>query len=195
MDCSMPAFPVHHKLLELAQIHVHWVGDAIQPISSSVISLSSCFQFSPASGSFPVSCFFASGSQSIGATASVLPMNVQDWFPLGLTGLIYSQSKRLLSLLHHHSSKASILWCSAFFIIQLSHPYVTTGKTIALTRWNFVGKIMSLLFNIGHLSFPLCFYFMSYLCIFFMLKGGCSEFEPGKKSYPVPPCLHLIKKC
>ena len=134
------------------------------------------------------------GGQSIWVSSSVLSMNIQDWFPLGLTGLIYFQSKRLLSLLQHHSLKTSILWCSAFFIVQLSHPYMTTGKTIALTRWNFVGKIMSLLFNIGHLNFPLCF-FTSYLYIFFMLKGGCSEFEPGKNSYPMPPCLHLIKKC
>ena len=93
-------------------------------ISSSVVSWSSCLQSFPTWESFPISQFFASGGQSIGVSASVLPMNVQDWFPLGLTGLIYSQSKRLLSLLHHHSSKASILWCSAFFIVQLSHPYM-----------------------------------------------------------------------
>ena len=96
-----------------------------------------------------MSQFFASGGQSIGASAlaSVLPMNIQDWFPLGLTGLISLQSKRFKSLLQHHSSKASILWCSAFFLVQLSHPYMTTGKTIALTRGNFVGKVTSLLLN------------------------------------------------
>ena len=66
---------------------------------------------------------------------------------LGLTGWISLQSKGLSSLLQHHSSKASILWCSAFFMVQLSHPYMTAGKTIALTRWTFVGKVMSLLFN------------------------------------------------
>ena len=70
-------------------------------------------------------------------SASVLPMNIQDCFPLGLTGLIL-QSKGLSSLLQHHSSKASILWRSVFFIVQLSHPYMTTGKTVALTRWIFV---------------------------------------------------------
>ena len=99
---------------------------------------------------FPMSQFFASGGQSIGisASASVLPMNIQDLFPLGWTGLISLQSKGLSkSLLQHHSSKASILRCSAFFIVQLSHPYMITGKTIALTRWTFVGKVMSLLFN------------------------------------------------
>ena len=76
------------------------------------------------------------------------PMNIQGWFPLGLTGLISLQSKGLFkSLLQHHSSKASILWHSAFYIVQLSHPYMTTGKTIALTRQTYVGKVMSLLLN------------------------------------------------
>ena len=77
----------------------------------------------PASGSFPISQLFASDGQSIGASASVLPMNIQGWFPLGLTSLISLQSKGLLSLLHHHSSKTSVLWHSAFFMIQLSQPY------------------------------------------------------------------------
>ena len=102
----------------------------------------------PASGSFPMSWLLASGGQSIGAlaSASVLPMSIQDWFPLGLTDLIL-QSKGLSSLLQHHSSKASILQCSAFFMVHLSHPYMTTRKTIALTRWTFLGKVMSLLFS------------------------------------------------
>ena len=119
-------------------------------ISSSVISFSSCLQSVPASGFFQMSQFFASGGQNIGVSAStsVLPMNIQDWFPLGWTGWISLLSKGLLSLLQHHRSKASVLWCSAFFIVQLSHPYMTTGKTITLTRWIFVGKVMSLLFNI-----------------------------------------------
>ena len=88
-----------------------------------------------------MSQLFASGGQSIGASASasVLPMNIQ-----GLVGFPHSP-RTLKSLLQHHSSKASILWCSAFFIVQLSHPYMTTGKTIALTRQTFVGKILSLL--------------------------------------------------
>ena len=100
-------------------------------ISSSDIPFSSCLQSFPASGSFPVNQFFSSGEQSIGvsASASVLPMNIQDWFPLGWTGWISLQSKGLSRvLLQHHSSKASILWCSAFSIVQLSHPYMTTGK-------------------------------------------------------------------
>ena len=92
---------------------------------------------------------FASGGQSIGisASTSVLLRNTQDWFPLGWTGWISLQSKGLSRVLQHHSSKASILLCSAFFMVQLLNPYVTTGKTIALTRWTFVDKIMSLLFN------------------------------------------------
>ena len=78
---------------------------------------------------------------------SVLPMNIQGWLPLGWTGLITLRSKGLKSFLQHHSSKASIHWHSAFFIVQVSHPYMTTGKPIALTRQTFVGKVMSLLFN------------------------------------------------
>ena len=76
-----------------------------------------------------------------------LPMNTQDWSPLGWTGWISLQSKQLSKSLQYHSSKASILLHSAFFIVQISHPYMTTGKTIALTRRTFVGKVMSLLFN------------------------------------------------
>ena len=120
-------------------------------ISSSVIPFSFHLQSFPASGSFPMSQFFTSGGQSIRvlASTSVLPMNIQVWFPLGWTDWISLQSKGLSNcgLLQHHSLKASILWCSAFFIVQLLHPYVTTGKTIALTRRTFVGKVMSLLFN------------------------------------------------
>ena len=111
---------------------------------------SSCLQSFPASGSFPVGSLFTSGGQSIGVSASVsvLPMNIQDLLPLRLNDWISTQSKGLSkSLLQHHSSKASILQHSPFFIVKLSYPYMTTRKTIALTRWNFVGKIMSLLFN------------------------------------------------
>ena len=95
----------------------------------------------PSIWSFPMSWLFASGGQSIGASASasVLPMNIQEWFPLGLTDLInlLVVQRILKSLLQHHSSKVSILRHSAFFMVQLSHPYMTTGKTIALTIWTF----------------------------------------------------------
>ena len=97
-------------------------------ISSFVVPFSSCLQSFPASGSFPMNQFFASGSQSIGVSVSapVLPMNIQDWFPLGFDLLAVQGT--LKSLLQHHSSKASILQGSAFFIVQLSHTYMTTEK-------------------------------------------------------------------
>ena len=95
IDCSTSGLPVHHQLPEFTQTHLHWVGDAIQ--SSSVIPFSSCLQSFPVSGSFQMSQFFTSGGQRIGVSAStsVLPMNTQDWFPLGWTGCISLQSKGL----------------------------------------------------------------------------------------------------
>ena len=101
-------------------------------ISSSVVPFSSCPQSFPASGSFQMSQFFTSGGQTIGVSAStsVLPMNIQDWFPLGWTGLdLLAVQGTLKSLLQHHSSKASILQHAVFFIAQLSHSYMITGKT------------------------------------------------------------------
>ena len=106
-----------------------------------------------------------SGCQSIGASASasVLPMNVQDGFPLGWTGWISLQSKGLSRVFSNTTvQKASILWHSVFFIVQLSHPYMTTGKTIALTRWTLVGRVMSLLFNM-----------LSTLVIAFLPRSKC----------------------
>ena len=109
---------------------------------------SSCFQYFPESGSFQMNQF-ASGGQSVGFSFNISPSN-------GYSGLIFFRTDcldllavqgTLKSLLQHHSSKALILWHSAFFIVQLSHPYMTTGKTIALTRQTFVGKVMSLLLN------------------------------------------------
>ena len=96
-----------------------------------------------------MSWLFASGGQSIGTSASVLPMDMQDRFPVGIDWLDFlAVQGTLKSLLQHRSSKASILWHSAFYIVQLSHPYMTTGKPVALTRWTVVGKVMSLLFNV-----------------------------------------------
>ena len=117
-------------------------------ISSSVVSFSSCPQSLPASGSFPMSQFFASGGQSIRAStsASIFPMNIQDWFPLRFTGLISLQTNGL-SRVFFNTTVWKHLWGSAFFMIPLSHPYMTTGKTIALTRWTFVSKVMSMLSN------------------------------------------------
>ena len=100
------------------------------PTISSVTPFSSCPQAFPASGSFPMTWIFASSSKSIGvsASASVLLMNIQGWFPLGLTGLISLLSKGLSRVLQHHNSKASILRCSALFMVQLLHPYMTSEK-------------------------------------------------------------------
>ena len=145
---SQHARPPYHQLLEFTQTHVHRVSDAIQP-SHPVVPFFSCPQSLPASESFPMSQLFAWGGQRIGvsALASFLPKNTQDWPPSEWTGWISLQSNGLSSLLQHHSSKASILRHSAFFTVQLSHPYMTTGKTIALTGRTFVGKVMSLLLN------------------------------------------------
>ena len=125
-------------------------------ISSSVVSFSSCLKSFPASGSLPMSQLFESSVQSTGASASasVLPMNIQDWFPWGLTGWISLQSKGLSRVYSNTTvQKPSVLWCSAFFAVQLLHPYMTTGKTIALTIWTFVDKVMSLLLSHCYLGF------------------------------------------
>ena len=142
MNRSMPGLPVHHQLLESIE--------SVMPSNHLILCRSLLLLPFSTSGSFQMSQVFASGGQSIGvsASASVHPMNTQDLSPLGWTSWISLQSKGLSkSLLQHHSSKASILRRSAFFIVQLSHPYPTTGKTIAFTRRTFVGKVMSLLFN------------------------------------------------
>ena len=121
------------------------------PTILSSVSPFSCFQSCPASGSFVMSQFFTSGGQSIGssASASAFPMNIQEWFFFRIHWFdILAVQGTLMSLLQHHSSKASILHCSPFFMVQLSHPYMLTRKTIALTIQIFVGKVMSLLFNI-----------------------------------------------
>ena len=128
---------------------VYWIGDAIQPSHSLSSPSPPAFNLSQHQNSFPMCQFFTSGGQSIrvSASASVLPVTIQDWFPLGMTGWISSQSKGLSRVLQHHSLNAPILRHSAFFTVQLSHPYMTTGKTIVLTRQTSVSKLMSLLFN------------------------------------------------
>ena len=141
--CPSPTPGVYRNPCRLSQ----WCHASI---SASVGPFSSCRQSFPASWYFQIIHFFTTGDQSIGvsASASVLPMNTQDWFSFRMGWLdLFAVQGTIKSLLQHHSSKASILWRSAFFIIQLSHPYMTTGKTIALTRQAFVGKVMPLLFN------------------------------------------------
>ena len=150
----MPGFPVLHHLLESPQTHVHWVVDAIQrhpTTSSSLVPFSSCLQSLPVLGSFLKSRLFVWGGQSIWALVSALPMNIQGWFLLELIGWISLQSKglsRVFSNTTKYQFESIKLQRSAFFIVQLSHLYMTTGKTIALTRWTIVGKVMGLLFNV-----------------------------------------------
>ena len=131
-------------------------------MSSSVIPFSSCPQSLPASGSFPMSQHFAWSGQSIGVSpsTSVLPVNTQNWSPLGWTSWISLQSKGLSRVFSNTTVQKhqSILQYSAFFTVQLSHPYMTTGKTIALTRRTFADKVMSLLFNM--LSMFLLFFYL-----------------------------------
>ena len=130
-------------------------------ILSSITRFSSCPQSFPVSWSFPVSRLFASGGQRIGAStsASVLPKDSQGWFLLGLTGLIsFAVQGTLKSVFQHHSSKASILWCSAFFMVHLSHPYMTTGKTIVLAIWTIVSK------DWGSFSILWVFFFIMKVC-------------------------------
>ena len=148
MDHSTPGLPVHHQLPEFTQTHAHWVGDAIQPTQPLLSPSPPAFNFSQHQSLFQ----WISSSDQV---AKILEFQLQhqslQWS--GLTSFrtdwldIPAVQGTLKSIHQQHSSKASILWCSAFFIVQLSHPYMTTGKTIALTRWTFVGKVMSLLFN------------------------------------------------
>ena len=141
MESSMPGFPVLRYFLDFAQTYVHWVSNAIQPSHPLFPSFPLAFSLSRASGSFPMSWLFISSGQSIraSASASVLPLNIQGWFPLGLTGLISLLSKVLSRVFSSTTvQKHQILWCSAFSMVQLSHPYMVTGKTVVLTICTFV---------------------------------------------------------
>ena len=119
MDCSTLGLPVHHQLPEFTQTHVHHISDAIQPSHPLIVPFSSCLQSFPASGSLPMSQFFALGGQSIVASASVFPMNIQDWFPLGLTGWISMQFKGLSRVFSSTTVQNINSLGSAFFIVQL----------------------------------------------------------------------------
>ena len=146
MDCRTPGLPDHHQLLEFTQTHVHWVGDAIQP--SYLLSSSSPPTFNLSQYQDPFK--WVSSSHQVAKywsfSFSITPSNEYlrlISFRMDSLDLLAVQGT-LKNLLQHHSSKASILWHSALFIVQLSHPHMTTGKTIALTRQTFVGKVMSL---------------------------------------------------
>jgi len=149
MDCSMPGFPIHHQLPELTETHVHWVGDAIQPSHSLLSSFPSTFNLSQHQGLLNESVLRIRWPKYRSFNFSISPSNEYSGltsFRINWLDLLTVQGT-LKSLLQHHSLKASILWCSAFFTVQLSHPYMIIGKTIALTRWTFVGKVLSLLFS------------------------------------------------
>ena len=143
-DCSMPGFPVHHQFPEPIQTHVHWVGNAIQP---------SCPLSSP-SPAFKLPSIRVFSNESVlcirwlnywSFNFSISPSNeYSGLISFGIDWLdLLAVQETLKSLLQHHSSKASILWCLVFFLVQHSHPYMTTGKIIALTRQTFVGKVNS----------------------------------------------------
>ena len=145
MDCSTPGFPVHHQLPELTQTHVMPCNRLI--LCCPLLLLPSIFPsirvFSNESVlrmRWPKYQSFSFSISPCNEHSGLISFRI-DWFDL------CAVQGTLKSLLQHHSSKASILWHSAFFTVQFSHPYMTTGKIIALTRWTFVGKVMSLLFN------------------------------------------------
>ena len=165
-------------------------------ISSSVVPFSSYLQSFPASGCFPISQFFATGGQSIGvsASASVLPMNIQDWFPLGLTALISLLSKGLSRVFTHTVQKQPVIRSSAFCMFQLSHPYMTTGQTIDLTRWTFVGKVMSLLFNMLS-RFVITFLPRSKRLLIPWLQSPSTVILEPKKIQPVPVSIVSPSVC
>ena len=135
MDCSTSSSPVHHQLLELTQTHAHRVGDAIQPSHPLSSPSPPPFNLSRHQGLFQ---WVALHIKNIGASALavVLPMNIQGWFAWGLTSLISLLSKGLSGVFSSTTvwNSLAILWHSTFFTVQLSHPYMTTGKTIALTK-------------------------------------------------------------
>ena len=167
MDCSTPGFPVHNQLPEIAQTHVHRVSDAIQPLHPLSSPSPPAFNPSQHQGLSSESVLHISWPKFWSFSFSISPSNeysglisfMMDWLDL----LVVQGTVE--SLLQYHSSKASIHQHSAFFIVQLSHPYMTIGKTIAWTGRTFVGKVMSLLFNM-----------LSRLVVTFLLRSKCFNF-------------------
>ena len=149
MDCSTSGFPLHHQLSEPVQTHVGWIGDAIHPSHPLPSPSPPAFNLSQHLG-------LSQGISSSHQVTKVLEFQLQHQpsnehsrlisFRIHWCDLLAVQ-RALKSFLQHHSSKASTLWWSPFFMVQLSHPCKTMGRTIALTRWTFVGKVMALLFN------------------------------------------------
>ena len=149
MDCSTPGLPVLHYFLEFAQTHVHWASDH-PTISSSVVHFSSCPQSFPGSGSFPnESNLSTSWPKDWNLSFSISPSNeCSGLIPFRIDKFdLLAVQRALKSLLQHDNLCLSILWCSAFFVVQLSHPYMATGKIIVLTMQTFLSKVMSLPFK------------------------------------------------
>ena len=194
MDCSTPGLPVHHQLLEITQTHVHWVGNAIQPSHPLSSPSSPAFNLSQHQGLFK----WVSSSYKV---AKGLEFQLQHQSSNEHSELIFFRMEWLDLLavqgtLQHHSSKASILLLSAFFIVQLSHPYMTTGKTIAFTRRTFVDKVMSLFFNMLSRLVITFLPRSKHLLISWLQSPSAVIFEPPKiKSVTVSPsicvCHHL----
>ena len=148
MDCSTPGLPVHHQIPELTQTHIHWVRDAIQPSHPLSSPSLPTFNLSQNPGLFLWVHYLHHVDKYWSFSFSISPSNEYSGsIPFRMDWLDLLAVQGTLKSLQHHSSKASILRFSAFFIVQLSHPFMTTGKTIALSRQTFVGKVMSLLFN------------------------------------------------
>ena len=146
MDCSMPGLPVHHQLPEFSQTQASVMPSSHLILYRPLLLLPSVFPSIRVFSDEPV--LHIRWPKYWSFIASVLPMNTQELISFRMDWLdLLAVQGTLKSLLQHHSAKVSILWRSAFFIVQLSHPYMTTGKTIALTRLTFVGKVMSLLLN------------------------------------------------
>ena len=190
-NCSMPGFSVHHKNMDLAQTCVHWAGDAIQ--SSHPLPSPSLPAFNPSQHRglsnesvlrirWPKYWSFNCSISNSNEYAGLIFFRI-DWF-----GLLAIQGT-LKSLLQCNSSKASILQHSAFFMVQLSHPYMTTGKTIALTRWTFVGKAMSLLFNM--LSRLVIAFLPGNRCLNFMAEVIISS-DFGAQENKSSHCFHCL---
>ena len=192
MDYSTPGFPVHHQLLEPTKTHVHqWLMPSNHLIlCHPLLLLPSIF---PALGSFPMSQFFISGSQSIGASASasVLPMNIHDWFPLdGLVGSLCSprDSQESSPTPEFNSISSSVL---SFFYSPTLTSIHGHGKTVALTRWTFVGKLMSLLFNMLSRLVKTFLPRSKHLLISWLQSPSAVILEPRKtKSATVSPSVY-----
>ena len=192
MDWDPPCFPVLHYLPEIAQTHVHWITYAIQPSHPLLLPffLPSVFHsirvFSSESAlhvRWPKCWSYNFNTSPFNTYSELISFSI-DWFDLAVQGT-------LKSLLQHHSSKAVILWCSTFFMVQLSHPYLATGNTIALTVWIFASKVMSLFFNMLP-SFFIAF-LPSSLLVSWLWAPSAVFRSPGEENLSLFPLfLHLF---